>query len=155
MAGDGAKGKSAGQDTVRIRSRHRGDLSAAQRGTGRVMALAKPMSATKSAAKRMALRLPAPILSATRYATIRPLRAYIRYAPWSFGKKILWNRLISHFRWLESTLEPTAEVSTFFDSTILVDPHDMCGRFIYYFGLWEPNLTHWISQRLEDGDVFV
>jgi FkbM family methyltransferase len=120
-----------------------------------VMALAKHLSATRSAVKEMAVRLPAPILSAMRYASVRPLRTYIRYAPWSFGKKVLWNRLISHFRWLESTLEPTAEVRTFFDSTILVDPQDMCGRFIYYFGMWEPNLTHWISERLSDGDVFV
>ena len=31
----------------------------------------------------------------------------------------------------------------------------MCGRFLYYFGMWEPNLTHWITERLKDGDVFV
>jgi FkbM family methyltransferase len=119
------------------------------------MALSKQMPATKSAIKQMALGLPTPILTAMQYAALRPLRGYIRYAPWAFGKGLVWNRLISHLRWLESTLDPTAEASTFFDSRILVDPQDMCGRFIYYFGMWEPNLTHWISERLGDGDGFV
>jgi FkbM family methyltransferase len=89
------------------------------------------------------------------YAAVRPLRTYIRYAPWAFGKKLLWNEVVRHFRWLESTSKSTAEARTFFGSKILVDPQDMCGRFLYYFGMWEPNLTHWISERLEDGDVFV
>jgi FkbM family methyltransferase len=119
------------------------------------MALAKYMSDTKSSISQMALRLPAPILWAMRCTAIGPLRAYIRYAPWAFGKELLWNRLIGHLQWLESTIEPTAEVRTIFDSAIVVDAHDMCGRFIYYFGTWEPNLTRWISERLEDGDVFV
>lgn len=26
---------------------------------------------------------------------------------------------------------------------------------LYYFGLWEPNLTAWIASRLKNGDVFV
>lgn len=113
------------------------------------------MCATKSTVKQLALRLPAPVLSALQYGTVHPLRTYIRYAPWTFGKKLVWNQLISHFRWVESTREPTVEVRTLFDSTMIVDPHDMCGRFIYYFGMWEPNLTHWISERLQHGDVFV
>lgn len=113
------------------------------------------MSATKSNVKQLALGLPAPLLSVMHYATVRSLRSYIRYAPWAFGKRLLWDEVISHFRWLESTRKSTAEASTFFGSRILVDPQDMCGRFIYYFGMWEPNLTHWISERLEDGDVFV
>lgn len=118
-------------------------------------AMAKHMPTTKSAAKHMALGLPLPLLSALRYVAKRPLRRYIRYAPWAVGKKLLWNALVSHLRWLESTVESTVEVRTVFDSAILVDPQDICGRFIYYFGIWEPNLTHWISERLEDGDVFV
>jgi FkbM family methyltransferase len=120
-----------------------------------IMEPVKQLSATRSVVRQAALRLPLPLLTAMHYATVRPLRAYIRYAPWAFGKTLLWNRMISHFRWLESSREPTAEARTFFGSTILVDPQDMCGRFIYYFGTWEPNLTHWISQRLKDGDVFV
>jgi FkbM family methyltransferase len=119
------------------------------------MAMAKHMSAAKSAAKHMALRLPVPMFSALRHVVNRPLRTYIRYAPWAVGKKLLWSRLVSHLRWLESTVESSLEVRTLFDSTILVDPQDFSGRFIYYFGIWEPNLTHWISERLQDGDVFV
>ena len=32
---------------------------------------------------------------------------------------------------------------------------DLIQRYIYYFGLWEPNLTYFLSRRLEAGDVFV
>lgn len=120
-----------------------------------MMTLAKHVRATRSAVKRTARRLPAPILLALRHLAVRPPRAYVRYAPWAFGKKLVWNGLVSHLRWLESTVESTVEVRTFFDRKILVDPRDMCGRFMYYFGIWEPNLTHWIRQRLRDGDVFV
>jgi len=109
------------------------------------------MSATKSAAKRLARCLPAPVLSGLGHAAIWPLQKYLRYAPWALGKKLLWNKLVSDLLWLEST----AEARTFFDCKILVDPRDLCGRYIYYFGIWEPNLTNWISSRLKDGDVFV
>src|SRR5450755_115400 len=32
---------------------------------------------------------------------------------------------------------------------------DWIQRQLYYFGLWEPNLSAWIERRLSTGDVFV
>lgn len=32
---------------------------------------------------------------------------------------------------------------------------DIIQRFIYFFGVWEPNLTRWIGERLSPGDVFI
>lgn len=32
---------------------------------------------------------------------------------------------------------------------------DLIQRYIYYFGVWEPNLTHFVSRRLHHGDVVV
>ena len=59
------------------------------------MSLVRPMADSRSAAvKHFALGLPAPFLSAMHYATVRPLRAYIRYAPWAFGKRLLWNDVV-------------------------------------------------------------
>jgi hypothetical protein len=32
---------------------------------------------------------------------------------------------------------------------------DLLQRFFYFFGVWEPNLTRFLEQRLKSGDVFV
>jgi hypothetical protein len=32
---------------------------------------------------------------------------------------------------------------------------DWIQRNLYYFGLWEPNLSAWIESRLSPGDVFI
>jgi len=86
-----------------------------------------------------------------RPLVIPPLRAYFRYAPSPFGKNALWKYVASHLWWLESYVRAT----TLFGSTICVDAGDIVGRYIYYFGVWEPNLTNWIRQRLLPGDGFV
>ncbi|MEP6715447.1 MAG: FkbM family methyltransferase, partial [Terriglobia bacterium] len=78
-------------------------------------------------------------------------RGYFRYFPLRTGKVTAWRLLASHLWWLES---PTNAV-TKFGSTLQVDARDICGRFIYYFGIWEPNLTAWIRSRLKPGDCFV
>lgn len=36
-----------------------------------------------------------------------------------------------------------------------LDARDTVGSHIYNFGIWEPNLTSWIKDRLRPGDVFV
>jgi FkbM family methyltransferase len=86
-----------------------------------------------------------------RSVVISPLRAYFRYFPIPIGKLTVWKYLAAHLWWLES---PT-KAETFFGSILNVDARDFCGRFIYYFGSWEPNLTAWIRSRLKPGDCFV
>lgn len=86
-----------------------------------------------------------------RAAIARPLRSYIRFGPTRFGKKLLWNSIGAHLWWLETKTES----KTLFGFNLEVDAEDIVGRYLYYFGVWEPNLTDWIRGRLSVGDVFV
>jgi FkbM family methyltransferase len=88
---------------------------------------------------------------ALRSVVIPPLRGYFRYFPVRTGKITVWKYLASHLWWLESR----TKASTVFGSTLDVDARDICGRFIYYFGIWEPSLTAWIQSRMKPGDCFV
>jgi FkbM family methyltransferase len=40
-------------------------------------------------------------------------------------------------------------------SKIAGNTTDVLQRYICYFGVWEPTLTHWIGTRLRPGDVFI
>jgi FkbM family methyltransferase len=44
---------------------------------------------------------------------------------------------------------------TIFGSMISGNTREAVGQHIFYFGVWEPNLTHWIRKRLAPGDVFI
>lgn len=46
-------------------------------------------------------------------------------------------------------------VRTVTDIRIVVDTNDYIQRFLYCFGVWEPNLTHWLRNTLRVGDVFI
>jgi hypothetical protein len=72
-----------------------------------------------------------------RSVVILPLRGYLRYFPIRTGKLTAPRYRPAHLWWLESR----TKASTVFGSTLNVDAGDICGRFIYYFGVWEPNLT--------------
>jgi FkbM family methyltransferase len=95
--------------------------------------------------------LPAGVKRAMRWLIIPPVRTCIRYAPVNFGRKMLWDSVASHAWWLETSVE----AKTIFDAVLLVDAGDIVGKFIYYFGVWEPNLSHWIEGRLKPGDTFI
>lgn len=88
---------------------------------------------------------------AMRFLVIRPLRGYIRFSPWSLGKLLLYDSVAAHLWWLETSVD----ASTVFGSTLRVDASDIVGKHIYYFGIWEPDLTQWIRSRLRPGDLFV
>lgn len=89
--------------------------------------------------------------SGLRHVVIPPLRAYFRYVPLAPGKVFVWERIASHLWWLETRVM----ASTRFGATLDVDARDDVGRFIYYFGVWEPHLTRFLERRLKPGDVFV
>ncbi len=44
---------------------------------------------------------------------------------------------------------------TIFGSHISGNTRDVIPKHIFYFGVWEPNLTHWIRSRLAPGDGFI
>ena len=100
--------------------------------------------------KATASRMP-PARELLRLVLVSPLRVYFRYAPSRRGKDFAWSRLASHVHWLERAVD----VRTTFGAALHVDPADTVGRYVYYFGVWEPNLTAWLSRYLRRGDVFI
>jgi FkbM family methyltransferase len=86
-----------------------------------------------------------------RLLLVVPARTYFRYAAVRFGKRILWDGVAAHLQWLLNDVK----IKTIFGNTISTNAKDIVGRYLYYFGIWEPNLTAWIRDRLEPGDVFV
>jgi FkbM family methyltransferase len=106
---------------------------------------------SKSLIQNALKSLPAPLKAMMRYLTIVPLRTYIRFAPSPIGKLVLYNSIADHLWWLETSVSSL----TVFRSTLQVDASDIVGKHIYYFGIWEPNLTHWIQRRLNPGDLFI
>ena len=99
--------------------------------------------------KKKILSLPG--CSVVRGLVITPLRAYFRYFPLRAGKTFLWSQVAEHLWWLETR----TTCHTYFGSPLDVDARDGCGRFIYYFGVWEPTLTEMVERRLKPGDCFV
>jgi FkbM family methyltransferase len=71
--------------------------------------------------------------------------------PHAPGKRALWHTLMAHLWWAEGPTRARA----CFGATLQVDAADIVGRYISCFGVWEPNLTSWIEERLAPGDVFV
>ena len=86
-------------------------------------------------------------------ALLIPLaRAYIRYFPIVAGKPSFWNRLVNpYLAWHSYKFQ----ASTIFGSKMSGDTQDILQQYIYYFGVWESNLTHFITRRLAPGDTFI
>lgn len=78
-------------------------------------------------------------------------RQYIRYSPVSWGKSQIWAALHKYFSW--RSIERTIVT----DDGILLQGNTMnlLPRFIYYFGVWEPDITAYIKSALSSGDTFI
>jgi len=85
---------------------------------------------------------------------IPAVRGYLRYSPMALGKKACWSLVLRHFLGLEPP-KWDFTVRTAFGSKISTNTRDIIGKYIYYFGIWEPNLTRWIERRLAPGDGFI
>jgi FkbM family methyltransferase len=96
-------------------------------------------------------RLPEPVKALLRVLIITPTRFYIRNIPWNFGKKLLWRLIASHVWWLETKVI----AKTRSGDKLLVDANDIVGKYISYFGSWEPCLTEWLKSTLKPGDIFI
>jgi len=80
------------------------------------------------------------------------VRAYVRYFPIGLGKRLLWRTLIGpRFFWVPHDFE----VRTLSGTRLTGNTRDKVQAHVYYFGVWEPNLTRFLSERLAPGDVFV
>jgi FkbM family methyltransferase len=80
-----------------------------------------------------------------------PARWYLRNSPWHRG-----TRGLSIAVDINQRLRPHRfRTETRFGFEISGSTEDLIQRHIYVFGVWEPNLTYWIQDRLEPGDTFV
>ena len=73
--------------------------------------------------------------------------ALIRSVPGLALKRMVWS-LVRRREFAYSTTTPRGW-------HITGHTRDWIQRNLYYFGLWEPNLSAWIESRLEPGDVFI
>ncbi|MBI1180512.1 MAG: FkbM family methyltransferase [Alphaproteobacteria bacterium] len=81
-----------------------------------------------------------------------PARAYLRYLPIALGKRLLWQRLVEpYLAW-----RPAQATARTVDGVrlALVLP-DLIQSYLYYFGVWEPNLTAFFRRTLRPGDTVV
>ena len=89
---------------------------------------------------------------AMRKVAIPLARSYIRYAPCRLGKRWLWSAVIHPYLAWQSYpfIAPTV-----FGAKIAGNTMDIIQQYLYYFGVWEPQLTWWITQTLQPGDTFI
>jgi len=106
---------------------------------------------SRSAVRGRLKSMPAWMLALLRHAVLVPLRAAIRYLPWPAGRLALFDAVAEHLWWLETHVD----ARTVFGDVMRVDGSDIVGKHLYYFGVWEPNLTGWIRRRLKPGQLFV
>jgi len=89
---------------------------------------------------------------AARQVVTPLLRTYLRYCPIAAGKETLWTRVVNPYLAWHS--RPFI-ARTVFGRRLAGDTRDMIQQYIYFFGLWEPELTAWIASRLSPRDVFI
>jgi FkbM family methyltransferase len=88
---------------------------------------------------------------------VRPLflpavRLFIRYTPHHGIRRFVWTWVVAPFFQYANYRFVT---TTVFGSVVSGNTEDLIQRYIYYFGIWEPNLTHFLRENLKEGDIFV
>ncbi|MFE2374711.1 FkbM family methyltransferase [Streptomyces sp. NPDC059398] len=76
----------------------------------------------------------------------------MRDAPGSLGKEWLAGRYLSP-RLRDHPRRRVSEDRS--GARFALDTQDLIQRYLYLFGCWEPNMTHWLTGRLRPGDTFV
>jgi FkbM family methyltransferase len=79
------------------------------------------------------------------------VRCILRSAPSDRFKRLFW-------RWVGDPLSRgswTFTARMTYGFVLRGNTVEFLGRYVYYFGIWEPNLSTWITQQLSSGDTFV
>jgi FkbM family methyltransferase len=85
------------------------------------------------------------------HLAIPPLRLLIRHGPEGRARTWLWDHVVGpYFAWHAHPHVARTAFGSFGGNTI-----DLLEQYLYFFGVWEPNLTAWVSERMRPGDVFV
>src|ERR1051325_5097791 len=74
-------------------------------------------------------------------------RSWIRYAPTQLGKRWLWEWCFGRYC--------DFECRTRFNTRMTGNTQDFIQRYLYFFGVWEPDITAWVRSALKPGDYFV
>ena len=85
-------------------------------------------------------------------ALARPARSYVRHAPTEVLKPLLVRRLV------EPSLRRTPrdfDTTTVDGIRLAGTTQDMIQRYVYVFGVWEPDLTAWMRSRLAPGRTLI
>jgi FkbM family methyltransferase len=81
---------------------------------------------------------------------IPPTRLVARYL--RISRRTLWSKLIGpYLSWRDYKFTVHTEVGVSMEGST----HDTIQRYIYYFGVWEPNVHAFLQARLRPGDTFV
>lgn len=86
-----------------------------------------------------------------RYLAAPLLRAGIRWVPGDAAKSSILRQFGDY---MDCGDHPyTVRISS--GTLVAGNTVDLIQRYLYVFGVWEPNLTAWIERQLKDGDTFV
>ncbi|WKK26979.1 FkbM family methyltransferase [Streptomyces olivoreticuli] len=77
---------------------------------------------------------------------------YVRHGPGTYGKASLVAGYLNR-RLREHPRRRVVRVRT--GDRFVVDTQDLIQRYLYLFGVWEPNMSGWLQRRLRPGDTFV
>jgi FkbM family methyltransferase len=81
------------------------------------------------------------------------LQAYYRHVPFSVGKRTVWNRVVRRLIAHGADLELKA--TTRFGARMHIRFPDTIQSFVYFFGVWEPAITAYLTQALSPGDTVI
>lgn len=81
------------------------------------------------------------------------LRAYFRHIPVGFGKRRVWNSVVQ--RLLPRGRGLTFQTATRFGARMNVRFPDTIQTYVYFFGVWEPAITAYLTQTLAPGDQVI
>jgi len=78
-------------------------------------------------------------------------RNYIRYSPVSIGKVWLWEHIVEPYFWGQRQVRATSRDGFLMELKL----PDIVQNYLYYFGIWEPNLSNYFRQNLKPGDIVI
>jgi FkbM family methyltransferase len=80
------------------------------------------------------------------------LPPYFKYVPIKWGKVFIWKRIVMRrLIWRRMTFTATS----WFGARFEVCFPDILQTYLYFFGVWEPVISKYLSERLRDGDIFI
>jgi FkbM family methyltransferase len=81
------------------------------------------------------------------------LQAYYRHVPMTFGKRPVWDSIVRRLMARGHDLD--LEATTRFGARMHVRFPDTIQSYVYFFGIWEPAITAYLTQALVPGDIVI